>query len=429
MVTKKEVTKEEKQKDLLRRLFINENDLSLMPNYTFTTPKDIRESAMDDALEAYKSCLTKLKQGQIHKFKLRFRKKKAFKECMSIPHTAVTITDGCLNLYSRYKLGKIEIGEKKFRKERLKKEKELYILNQELRKARKNKYPKIEAKIYELENKIKQGKRGTVTSLKNELKTTKSKLKEIKKNKVNEIREKIATVKKNVTETKIEAEVKILYSKPNGWHLILPYYVALPKKSSHPLICALDPGLRTFITGCDVKGRTFSIGDNCFEKIKKRFQLIDKIRSQRNSYKDKNRRKWQKTNDSLHLQYLKQSYAIDDLHLKTVKFLTNNFDIIILPHFDCRRMIMENNRFFNRKLLALAHYKFRMRLQAKCDVLNKKLVIVNESYTSMTCADCGCLNYHLGSSKTFTCPHCGLTLDRDINASINILHKSISKKL
>ena len=53
---------------------------------------------------------------------------------------------------------------------------------------------------------------------------------------------------------------------------------------------------------------------------------------------------------------------------------------------------------------------------------------VEPMYTSQECSDCG---YRLTeeerlslSKRTFICPRCGLELDRDINASINILKRA-----
>ena len=53
---------------------------------------------------------------------------------------------------------------------------------------------------------------------------------------------------------------------------------------------------------------------------------------------------------------------------------------------------------------------------------------VEPMYTSQECSDCG---YRLTeeerlslSERTFRCPKCGLEIDRDINASINILKRA-----
>jgi putative transposase len=54
------------------------------------------------------------------------------------------------------------------------------------------------------------------------------------------------------------------------------------------------------------------------------------------------------------------------------------------------------------------------------------VIICDEYYTSKTCTRCGRLNHDLGASKTFVCPTCSATYDRDAGAARNILLRYIS---
>lgn len=57
-------------------------------------------------------------------------------------------------------------------------------------------------------------------------------------------------------------------------------------------------------------------------------------------------------------------------------------------------------------------------------VQNRAPVIeVSPRYTSKTCSRCGELNKALRSERVFECPFCGLRIDRQLNASINIYLK------
>ena len=74
-----------------------------------------------------------------------------------------------------------------------------------------------------------------------------------------------------------------------------------------------------------------------------------------------------------------------------------------------------------------SHYRFRQRLINKsreypwCSV-----VITQEPFTTKTCGACGKLHHKLGSSKTFKCPQCNYTADRDANAARNILIRHVT---
>lgn len=56
----------------------------------------------------------------------------------------------------------------------------------------------------------------------------------------------------------------------------------------------------------------------------------------------------------------------------------------------------------------------------------KELIIVDPRYTSKTCSCCGYIKYDLKLyDRSWTCPSCNTTHDRDINAGINILNKAL----
>jgi transposase len=67
-------------------------------------------------------------------------------------------------------------------------------------------------------------------------------------------------------------------------------------------------------------------------------------------------------------------------------------------------------------------YEFKRQLEYKCQKYNRELVIIDRFYpSSKMCSECGCIKKDLKlSDRVYICPDCGLELDRDLNASINI---------
>ena len=55
-------------------------------------------------------------------------------------------------------------------------------------------------------------------------------------------------------------------------------------------------------------------------------------------------------------------------------------------------------------------------------------MVVDEAYTSKTCEECGYLHQKLGGNKTFECPKCGHTADRDLHAARNILLRYLTRE-
>ena len=57
----------------------------------------------------------------------------------------------------------------------------------------------------------------------------------------------------------------------------------------------------------------------------------------------------------------------------------------------------------------------------KAKRLGKRVIPINEAYTTQICAQCGHHRNRSLSERTMVCGNCGLQLDRDLNAAVNIL--------
>jgi len=120
--------------------------------------------------------------------------------------------------------------------------------------------------------------------------------------------------------------------------------------------------------------------------------------------------------------------------------LVEQFDYIIIEDLDVSKMVKprkkangENhqhgerslNRGFNKALLEVSFYRIRQMLINKCNELGKQLILIDPAYTSINCSSCGKKIWKSLSTRTHKCYYCGLELDRDKNASLNILKKGL----
>jgi putative transposase len=128
---------------------------------------------------------------------------------------------------------------------------------------------------------------------------------------------------------------------------------------------------------------------------------------------------------------------MDNLHCKMVKWLCENYHVVLLPNSKCKEWwskLKENYiaklserkysiRYNNKnRMLTWSHYWFQQWLLFKAQEFPWcKVLIVDEQYTSKTCGNCGVLDKKLRSSKTFLCPSCHANMDWDANAARNIL--------
>lgn len=80
----------------------------------------------------------------------------------------------------------------------------------------------------------------------------------------------------------------------------------------------------------------------------------------------------------------------------------------------------------NRAILDTAPGELRRQLAYKTRWYGSRLAVCDQWHpSSKTCSGCGTVKAKLSlSERTYTCQHCGLSLDRDINAAINIAEQA-----
>jgi len=77
-----------------------------------------------------------------------------------------------------------------------------------------------------------------------------------------------------------------------------------------------------------------------------------------------------------------------------------------------------------RMMTMFSFYTFKSKLMWKCKLHNKKLFIVDESYTSKTCTNCGVIN-DIKGRETLKCNDCNFSIDRDVAGARNIFIKNV----
>lgn len=114
----------------------------------------------------------------------------------------------------------------------------------------------------------------------------------------------------------------------------------------------------------------------------------------------------------------------DKLH-KISTDLVKNYDVICCEDLNVKGM--EKNHHLAKSISDASFGMFVTILTYKAEWNGKQVVKVDRFYpSSKTCHCCGYVNKDLTlNDREWTCPHCGKTLDRDVNASINILKEGL----
>lgn len=191
-------------------------------------------------------------------------------------------------------------------------------------------------------------------------------------------------------------------------------------------IIALDPGVRTFMTGYSPSGLAIEWGKKDIGRIHRLCRTLDELQSKW-TQKDTRHRKRYRLQRAARRTRRKIRNLVDELHKKLVKWLVENYHTILLPKFETQKMCLRraSRRIGSktaRAMLTWSHYRFKQRLLDKmreypwCNV-----IVCDEHYTSKTCGNCGFIHQTLGANKNFKCPQCHMEADRDIHAARNIL--------
>ncbi len=208
------------------------------------------------------------------------------------------------------------------------------------------------------------------------------------------------------------------------WFAIFPEEKAVEQKDKDGII-ALDPGVRTFLTGFD-GARFIEFGNGDIGRITRLCQHLDDLISRMSKACRKQRKRMRQAAQRMRN---KIRHLIDEAHKQIVCYLTDNYRVIFLPTFETSQMVAKGRRKIRsktvRSMLTWAHYRFELFLNQKAEMTNTIVITGSEAYTSKTCTSCGHIHQKLGSSKIFKCPSCGHTLPRDMNGALGFMLRAL----
>lgn len=108
----------------------------------------------------------------------------------------------------------------------------------------------------------------------------------------------------------------------------------------------------------------------------------------------------------------------DEFLHQTSRKLVDSADVIVFEDLNINGML--KNHHLAKHIQDVSWGKLIRFTQSKAERAGKRVVLVDPRNTSQKCSSCGELVPKKLSDRTHVCPHCGLELDRDLNAAINI---------
>jgi putative transposase len=116
-----------------------------------------------------------------------------------------------------------------------------------------------------------------------------------------------------------------------------------------------------------------------------------------------------------------------DFAHKASRKLVNRYQVIVCEELDIRDMQANGHRSRNKSIADAAWGQFLQYTSAKAAEAGRTLLKVFPRGTTQDCSGCGATVPKGLSVRVHSCPQCGLTLDRDLNAALNILARGLAR--
>ena len=205
----------------------------------------------------------------------------------------------------------------------------------------------------------------------------------------------------------------------NKYYISFTFYTDIESKETSESI-GIDLGIKDFVICSD---GTIYENKRFLEKSLRKL----KISQRRLSKKQKGSKNREKQRIKVSKVHKKVKNQRNDYQHKVSRELANNFNTICLETLNVKNMV--KNKKLAKAISSVSWSSFITKLDYKIAENQGKLVKISPFYpSSKTCSNCGNVKDKLLlSERTYHCEECGFTIDRDLNASINILKAGLTQ--
>jgi len=182
-------------------------------------------------------------------------------------------------------------------------------------------------------------------------------------------------------------------------------------------LVGIDVGLKSFATLSDG-----TVIDNPKHLTKSEKRLAEAQRKLSKKKKgSQNRARQKKRVQKLHRRIRNQ--RLDFLHNASTSVIAKHS--VVLEDLDVQGMM--KNHCLSKAISDAGWFEFRRQLEYKVQWKGKVCITIERSEpTSKRCSSCGNIQDMPLGKTTYSCPVCGMTLDRDLNAARNILNTGLN---
>lgn len=202
------------------------------------------------------------------------------------------------------------------------------------------------------------------------------------------------------------------------WHICFQIAISMPTKREVRTAIGIDLGLKVFAHASDgVVIPNPRIARKAEKEMRRRQRALSRCRrgsSRRKKVRAQVSKIHQKIVDTRTTWLHQQSAA-----------LVRRADLIVVEKLNIRGMIQHPT--LARSISDVSWSKFLGMVKYKAEGAGASFITINPRNTSKACSGCGVLVPKSLAVRMHSCPSCGLVIDRDHNASLNILAAGIGR--
>lgn len=214
---------------------------------------------------------------------------------------------------------------------------------------------------------------------------------------------------------KIKGQIKtctIHRSPTNKWYATFSVECEPERLPESPSQVGVDVGLKTFATlsdGQEIENpRFFRKEEKALVKVQRKHSKLAKGSKERKKHRKAVARVYER------VKFRRSNFTHQNSHHTVAQH-----GVICVEDLHVNRMT--HNHCLAKSISDAAWSQFFGQLASKAEEAGRQFYKVNPAYTSQTCSQCGHRQKMPLNERIFDCPCCGLHMDRDLNASKNIL--------
>ena len=202
----------------------------------------------------------------------------------------------------------------------------------------------------------------------------------------------------------------------DGWYVIISVEIAEDRRTDSTSFVGVDVGCKNFAIASD--------GNECKKPGKLRDLERQLKRKQRLlARKAKGSKNHQKARIQVARTYKRISNIKNDTVHKFTALIAKNHGTVCIETLDVKGLHESDNRLVRKGAQNSCMSEILRQLKYKC---NNYIEVDKYFPSSKTCSNCGNINSELTlSDRTYHCHSCGIAIDRDLNAAINLCKEGI----